>query len=215
MARGYTTKQMLNCKKIAYRWPTSRYKAGIDERIGDDVLVETAERVRRRALIVPGGGLRRHRTLARQAEPRICAVTTEFGRSQFDDLQSRLNRKGDLACRAARRTDFAWRTFRAADQAQPQAAWRKYGGDLCREPLPLVWFIEHVEATAVEHKLERPIGRRRGENVPCSKAAAQIASSHFGLGSFDRKWRDIDSEHFETALRHPNRIGAGTGPDLK
>ena len=113
------------------------------------------------------------------------------------------------------RTDFAWRTFRAADQAQPQAAWRKCGSDLCRELLPLLWFIEHVKATAVEHELERPIGRRRGEKVPCSKAAAQIASSHFSPGFFDSERRDIDSEHFETVLRHPNRIGAGTRPDLK
>jgi hypothetical protein len=160
---------------------------------------------------VPGGGLRRHRTLARQAEPCICAVIPEFGRAQFDDFQCRLDRQGDLACRAARWTEFAWRTFRAASQAQPQAAWRKYGCDM----LPLVWFIEHVKATAVEHELERPIGWRRGENVPFSKAAAQIASPRFGLGSFDSERRDIDSQHFETAFRHPNRIGAGPCPDLQ
>jgi hypothetical protein len=121
--------------------------------------IENAEGVRRRASIVLCGGLRRHRTLARQAEPRICAVTPEFGRSQFDNFQRRLDRKGDLACRAARRTHFAWRAFGAANQTQPQATWRKYGSDLCRELLPLVWFIEHVKATAVEHELERPVGR--------------------------------------------------------
>lgn len=42
-------------------------------------LVENAERVRRLASIVPGGWLRRHRALARQAEPSICAVISEFG----------------------------------------------------------------------------------------------------------------------------------------
>lgn len=32
---------------------------------------------------------------------------------------------------------------------------------MCREPLSLVWFIEHLEATAVEDELERDVGRWR------------------------------------------------------
>jgi len=38
----------------------------------------TYMRVRPRELIVPGGGLRRHRAPAREAEPCVCAVSLEF-----------------------------------------------------------------------------------------------------------------------------------------
>jgi hypothetical protein len=86
---------------------------------------------------------------------------------------------------------------------------------LCGEPLSLVGFIEHMEATAVEHELEWAVGRRRCEKVACSEAAAQCASLHLGIGSFDGKRRDIDSEYIKTAFCHPNCIRTGTCADLK
>ena len=84
-----------------------------------------------------------------------------------------------------RRTDFAWRTFSASDQAQPQAARGQRGCDSFSEPLPFVWFIEHMKATAVEHELERGAGQSRDEDVQRSKAAAQSASLNLGARSFN------------------------------
>ena len=161
------------------------------------------------------GGLRRHRALARQAEPRLCIGTAELGRSQLNDLERRLDGNGDLTCRAARRSDLARRTFRAADQAQPQTARRELSSDLFREPQSLVWFIEYMKTAAVEDKLERTAGRRRGEKVPRSEAAAESTSLHLGSGSFDGKRRDIDSEHVEPAFRHPNCVRSGPCTNLK
>jgi hypothetical protein len=86
---------------------------------------------------------------------------------------------------------------------------------LCCEPAPLVWFIEHMKATAVEDELERAAGRRRSEKVPCSEAAAQNASPHLGMSSFDGERRDIASEYVEATFRHPNCIRTGTRADFK
>ena len=142
-------------------------------------------------------------------------MTAELGRSQLDNLQHGLDGKGDLACRTARRTDFARRTFGAADHAQPEAARRQCGSNLCRESLSIVRFIEDMKATAVEHELEWTAGRRLSLKVQYSEAAAQGASLHFRVGSFDGERRDIDSEYVETVFGEPNCIRAGTGADLK
>ena len=72
-----------------------------------------------------------------------------------------------------------------------------------REPLSLAWFIEDVEATAVEHQLEGAVGRRRGEKISRSEAAAQSAPLHLDPGALDCEWRDIDSKHIETAFGQP------------
>lgn len=121
---------------------------------------------------------RRHRSPPRETEPRFGIATAELTGSQLHDLQRRLDREGDFACRTTRWTDLSRRTFSAADQAQPQAARFQYGSDLCRELLSLTLFIEHMKTTAVEHELERSARRWRGEKVPYGKAAAQSASLH-------------------------------------
>jgi hypothetical protein len=61
-----------------------------------------------------------------------------------------------------------------------------------------------MKTTAVKHELEGSAGRWRGEKVPCSEAAAQSASLHFGLCSLNRERRDINPEYIEAAFRHPN-----------
>jgi hypothetical protein len=139
----------------------------------------------------------------------------ELSRSQFDDLQRRLDGENDFDCRATRRTDFAWRTFSASDEAQPQATWCQCGGDSCSEPLPFVWFIKHMKATTVENEPERNAGRSSSEKIQCFKAARQRASVHPGPRSLDRQRRDVDPEYVETAFRHPNCICASTRADLK
>ena len=106
-------------------------------------------------------------------------------------------------------------SFGAADQAQPHAGSRQCGSDLCREPLSLARFIEDMKATAVKHKVERTVGRRSSEYVPCSEAAAERASFKFGVGSFDGERRDIDPEYVETAFGQPNGVRTGSRADLK
>lgn len=86
---------------------------------------------------------------------------------------------------------------------------------MCCELLSLAWFIKHMEASAVKDELEWAAGRRRGENVPCSEAAAQCASIYLGMGSFDGEGRHIDSEYIETAFGHPNCIGTSACANLK
>jgi hypothetical protein len=142
-------------------------------------------------------------------------VIAKLGRPQFKYLQHRLDRKDDLACRAAWRTHFAGRTFGAADEAQPQTSRRERGSNLRRESLPLVGFIEDVKAAAVKYKLEWTAGRRRREKVQWSEPTAQSVSLRFGLRSFHGERRDIDSEYVESALCQPNGIRSGTGADLK
>lgn len=75
--------------------------------------------------------------------------------------------------------------------------------------------MEGVEATAIKHELEGSVGRWCGEKVQCGKAAVQGAAFHPGAGSFHGERGDIDSEHVETAIRHPNGVGAGPRPDFE
>jgi hypothetical protein len=131
------------------------------------------------------------------------------------DRNSTISSAGSMARTISRAERRGGPTFSAADQSQPQTARRQRGSDLCREPLSLVWLIEHMKATAVEDEVERAVGRRRSEKVPCSEAAAQSASLYLGVRSFDGDRRDIDSEYVKTAFCHPNCIRAGTGANLK
>jgi hypothetical protein len=61
--------------------------------------------------------------------------------------------------------------------------------------------------------MDRRVGAQL--KVQCSEAAAQGASLHFGVGSFDGERRNIHSDYVETAFGQPNCIRASTGADLK
>src|SRR5689334_23387542 len=139
----------------------------------------------------------------------------EFGGAQLKDLHGRLNGGNDVARRAAWRTNVAGRPFRAADQAQPQAANLQRSRDARREAGTLAGFIEDVKTSTVKDKVEWAIGYRRGEKVQCGEATAQISLADFGSCLFDRKRRDIDSEYVEAALGHPNCIRSRSCTDLE
>ena len=76
-------------------------------------------------------------------------------------------------------------------------------------------FVEDMKATAVEDEIKRAAGRRRSEKVQCREAAGQIATIHFGIGPFDCKRRNIDSEYIETAFSQPNCVRPGARADLE
>ena len=87
------------------------------------------------------------------------------------DLQNGLNHERDLLCRGARRADLTRRTFRAADQAQPQAAGFQYGSHVIGKARALLGVVEDMKATAVEDEMEPAAGWGRGEKVQCREAA--------------------------------------------
>ncbi len=136
------------------------------------------------------------------------------------DRNSTISSAGSMARRTSRAERRGGPTSRGGPSVLPIKLSHKppgasAGSDLCCEALSLAWFIEYMEATAVEHELEWAVGRRSGEKVPRSEAAAQCASLHLGLGSLDGERRDIDSEYIETAFCHPNCIRAGACANLK
>lgn len=69
---------------------------------------------------------------AREAEPRgrwHVDLGIEVNRSQLHDLERWLDGAGDVADTAPGRAGVARRTFRAAHQAEPEAAWAEHTGD--------------------------------------------------------------------------------------
>jgi hypothetical protein len=73
---------------------------------GDHALAENGTFVAR-ASVMPGGGLRRHRVLARQAKPCLSTVNAELRGSQFNNFENRFDGERDLAdrSRAAREVE--------------------------------------------------------------------------------------------------------------
>src|SRR5579859_6085494 len=102
---------------------------------------------------------------ARQAEPCRGPVTAELGTAEFQNFQSGLDCLSNIPGRAARWTDVAWRAFRAANEAKPQATRGEDRRDLCGKTNALLLFVEDMEAAAVEDKLKGSLGRRGHEKV--------------------------------------------------
>jgi len=152
---------------------------------------------------------------ARQAEPRLGTVAAEFGGTEFDNFERWFDGQNDLPCRAARRTDLAWRTFGRADEAQPQASGRERRRDPRGKTRALLRFIEDMEAAAVKNELERTSGWGGGQKVQGGETATEAATLRFGVGSFDRKRGDIDAKYVEAAHRQPKGIRPRTRADLE
>jgi hypothetical protein len=133
-------------------------------------------------------------------------VSAELGTAEFQNFQSGLNRPSDIPGRAARRTDLAWRAFRAADEAKPEAARDQDRRNLCGKTRALLLFVEDMEAAAIEDKMEGSLGRRGQEEVQGAETATEIAAIQLCRGSFDRVRRDVDPQDVESAFREPKGI---------
>ena len=81
-------------------------------------------------------------------------MSAELGTAEFQNFQSGLDRPSDVPRRAARRTDLAWRAFRAADEAKPEAARGQDRRNLCGKTRALLLFVEDMEAAAIEDKMD-------------------------------------------------------------
>lgn len=114
-------------------------------------------------------------------------MAAKVGGAQLHNFQCGLHSHDDLLRRAARRAEFACWTFGAADEAQPQPAGRQSGHDMRGETRALLGFVEYVKTTTVEAKIEWAVGHGGGKKVESCKAAAQVGTVHFGVGSFNRE----------------------------
>ena len=126
----------------------------------------------------------------------------------------RLDRVRHVPQRSARRTDVAGRSLGAPDQAEPHAVGCQNRGDLRSELLALSLLVEHMEAPAIEHKLERAAVRQRGEDVEGLEPASHTRVQP-GAGLVDRQRCHVNAEDFVAALRQPDRIGAGAAAHVE
>src|ERR1700734_74464 len=76
-------------------------------------------------------------------------------------------------------------------------------------------FVEDMEASAIEHELERSACRWLCQEVRSGEAALERASGHFCVGLFDSERRDVESEHIKAAFGHPDGIGTGSAADFE
>ena len=91
-----------------------------------------------------------------------------------------------------------------------QAAWRQNDADLCREPLPFVWFIEHMKATAVEHELVGTVARRSAAKRQ-RRARPSILTRALSTTNGETPTPSMSKPR----SAHPNCIRASTRADLK